>query len=124
MDRRSFLFGMSAIGLLPAVAVACARDDAPADIPPLPPNTPKNLQLPADGTPLFAFLLREIPTLVEKVPCSCCGKMLAECYRGACPPTCRPCNEIGRAIYGWHMAGMSDADVIALVKVKYPRSAM
>lgn len=40
-----------------------------------------------DGKSLYAFLLFQIPDVVEHVPCRCCGKMLAECYRGACPPT-------------------------------------
>lgn len=44
-------------------------------------------QLPADGLPLFRFLQAEIPELVDKVPCPCCGKTLGDCYRGACPAT-------------------------------------
>lgn len=124
MNRRGFAIRLGALALAPVVLVGCERESAPADIPPMPPNTPKNLALPPDGAPLFVFLLREIPTLVEKVPCSCCAKMLAECYRGACPPSCRPCNEIGRAIYGWHMGGMNDADIVALAKVRFPRAPM
>ena len=25
------------------------------------------------------------------------------------------CNEIGRAVYGWHKAGLADADIVAMV---------
>jgi len=47
----------------------------------------KTLQVPADGAALFAFMLREIPEVVEKVPCVCCSELLAGCYQGACPPS-------------------------------------
>ena len=47
----------------------------------------KTLQVPADGAALFAFMLREIPEVVEKVPCVCCSEVLAGCYQGACPPS-------------------------------------
>ena len=47
----------------------------------------RELDLPADGPKLFATLLREIPEVVAAVPCVCCDKVLADCYRGACPPS-------------------------------------
>ena len=47
----------------------------------------KTLQVPADGAALFDFLLREIPDVVSKVPCSCCSEVLEGCYQGACPPS-------------------------------------
>ncbi len=75
--------------------------------------------LPPDGQPLFDYLLATIPALVEKVPCSCCPRVIGECYRGACPTTCGPCNKIGRDAYTWHQAGMSDDAIVARVKTKY-----
>lgn len=45
------------------------------------------LTLPADGSELYSFLLKEIPDLVSDIPCSCCGEYLDACYKGRCPPT-------------------------------------
>ncbi len=77
--------------------------------------------LPPDGRQLFDFLLAKIPKLVAKVPCSCCPYSLAQCYRGACPTSCGPCNRIGRQVYKWHVQGVSDDDIISRVKIRWPR---
>lgn len=123
MHRRTFATCLSALALAPIFgALGCDREPARPDIPPLPPSAPSNVTLPPDGAPLFSFLLKEIPELVDKVPCSCCDKNLGACFRGACPPTCGPCNKIGRAVYLWHLAGSSDDEIVALVKAKFPRT--
>jgi hypothetical protein len=70
---------------------------------------------------LFSFMFERIPVLAAKVPCSCCKYTLAECYRGACPPQCGACNQIGREVYTWHMQGMSDEAIVVRVQAKYPR---
>ena len=45
------------------------------------------LKVPADGSALYRFMLKQIPDVVSQVPCACCGESLAWCYRGGCPPT-------------------------------------
>ena len=47
----------------------------------------RGMELPPDGLDLYQTLLTEIPEVVSQVPCACCNKMLATCYRGFCPPT-------------------------------------
>ncbi len=79
----------------------------------------RSLELPEDGLPLFRFLLREIPDVVDSVPCSCCGEMLSACYEGKCPPTCKPCNDEGRDIFAWFSQGKSLAEINRLVVEKY-----
>lgn len=96
----------------PATGVTPVTQQATADLSSIP-----------DGKPLFDFLLANVPELVEKVPCSCCPFALAECYRGACPTTCGPCNRIGRKAYEWHKQGMSDDAIVARVKAEFPRRA-
>ena len=123
--------GTSLIALALTLSLAaCGRDApdsvvatsaAPADSVPTAVAEPTNQtsELPPDGQPLFDFLLKEIPALVEKVPCSCCSKVIGECYRGACPTTCGPCNRIGRDAHAWHKAGMDDDAIVAKVRRKY-----
>jgi hypothetical protein len=78
--------------------------------------------LPSDGKPLFDFLLAEIPHLADKVPCSCCPFSIGDCYRGACPTSCGPCNQIGRDTFQWHQEGVSDDEIVSRVQAKYLRS--
>ena len=108
MKTRSLLLVLAFAGL-----PACRESGPP------PPSRGIVAGLPADGEPLFRFLLAEIPEVVAEVPCSCCGRKLAECYRGACPPSCRPCNDIGRDVYGWHVEGVPTNEIVARVEAKY-----
>ena len=78
-------------------------------------------EVPPDGRQLFDFMLAKIPELVAKVPCSCCPFMLGQCYHGACPTSCGPCNKIGRKVYNWHQEGVSDDEIISRVTTQHPR---
>jgi len=75
--------------------------------------------VPEVGKPLFDFLLAEIPDLVDKIPCSCCSYKLGQCFRGACPHNCGPCNMIGKDVYEWHRAGLSDDEILKRVHERY-----
>jgi hypothetical protein len=99
------------------LASGCENAPHQASLPPEAP--PAGAFAPVDGAPLFAFLLREIPDLVNRVHCSCCGRRLAECYHGACPTSCGPCNHIGRDVFSWHAAGLGDDEVAARAQRKY-----
>lgn len=93
----------------PAPAAHADHDHEAAGPKPVPPN----------GKPLFAFMLKEIPQLVDKVPCVCCPYTIGQCYRGACPPDCGPCNLIGRDVYAWHHEGLGDEEILDRVAQKY-----
>ncbi len=80
-------------------------------------------ELPPDGRQLFDFMLATIPDLVAKVPCSCCPFTLAQCYHGACPTSCGPCNKIGRKVYKWHEQGVSDDEIVSRVVTQHPRKS-
>lgn len=117
---------MGSIALLVAAGCDSQRTSTPeatatAPAPDQAPTTSTNATLPPDGRPLFDFLMANIPELVAKVPCSCCPFTLAECYGGACPTTCGPCNEIGRHVYEWHQQGMTDDAIVARVEAEFPR---
>lgn len=101
------------------MAIACsAPPTEPASAAPASATTEE--AMPADGRPLFSFLLRKIPDLAMKVPCSCCQYRIGQCYQGACPTTCGPCNQIGRDVYTWHREGLGDEEILARVAAKYP----
>lgn len=115
------------LGLAVAVAACDTDTRAPAQVEG---STAKRINtkvastakpLPAAGRARYNFLLAEIPQLVDKVPCSCCPYSIGQCYRGACPETCGPCNEIGADVYAWHHEGLSDREVVKRVQQKYPR---
>lgn len=45
------------------------------------------LQVPPDGAALYGFMMKNIPDIVSKVECACCGEPLSACYQGRCPFT-------------------------------------
>ncbi len=80
----------------------------------------RQLQLPSPGAARFAFLTQEIPDIVGQVTCSCCGNKLLECYNGACPVTCGPCNEQGGKTFDMFTHGKSVADIQSYMAQHHP----
>ncbi len=80
----------------------------------------RGLQIPAAGAARFAFLKKEIPDIVSQVTCSCCAKKLIQCYEGACPVSCGPCNEQGKITYNMHAHGRSVADIQKYMAKNHP----
>jgi hypothetical protein len=115
---------LAAAGLLVAAGCAPERADGrevvarPAADPP-PAATRAADEVPPDGPELFAFMKEKIPELAAKVPCSCCPFTIGQCYDGACPSSCGPCNAIGRDAYTWHVQGIPDDEIVARVRDKY-----
>ncbi len=102
------------------VTVACSSERSAPTPPARAAATPTApLEIPPDGPDLFAFMKEKIPTLAAKVPCSCCPYSIGQCYDGACPSSCGPCNSIGRDAYTWHVQGVPDDAIVARVRLKY-----
>ena len=105
------------LSLCTALALAGCERSVPAAQPAAIVEDP----LPPDGPELFRFMRERLPELSMKVPCSCCGYSIGQCYHGACPPSCGPCNQIGRDVYRWHREGVSDGEIVARVRQNYHR---
>lgn len=80
----------------------------------------RQLQVPTNGAFLYTFLMKEVPDVVSQIPCSCCGRTLNQCYGGACPLDCGPCNEQGRTAFTQFAHGRSVADIQKYMAVHYP----
>jgi hypothetical protein len=80
----------------------------------------RQLQLPPAGAARFAFLKQEIPDIVGQVTCSCCGNKLIQCYDGACPVSCGPCNEQGKKTFDMYSHGKSIEDIQAHMARHHP----
>jgi hypothetical protein len=80
----------------------------------------RQLHVPRAGAARFAFLKQEIPDIVGQITCSCCGNKLTECYDGACPLSCGPCNEQGKITYDMFSHGRSVADIQSYMAKNYP----
>ena len=80
----------------------------------------RQMQVPAAGAARFAFLEQEIPDVVGQITCSCCAKKLTQCYGGACPVSCGPCNEQGKITYDMYSHGRSIADIQAYMAKNFP----
>jgi hypothetical protein len=80
----------------------------------------RQLQLPPAGVDRFAFLTQEIPDIVGQITCSCCANKLTECYNGACPVNCGPCNEQGKVTFDMYTHGRSVADIQAYMAKNHP----
>lgn len=108
---------------LMVLVVACERAPAPrsAEVVSAGLSGAAADEVPPDGPGLFRFMLERIPELAMKVPCSCCSYKIGQCYHGACPTSCGPCNRIGRDVYEWHRKGVGDDEILARVVRKYRR---
>ncbi len=102
--------GAAIITILALAALSGCENKSDADLPPLPKE---------DGLVLYNFLMKEAPELVSQAPCSCCGRNLDYCYTGGCPPSCVPCNRIGRDAYRMHKRGASEEEILKEVERKY-----
>lgn len=80
----------------------------------------RQLQLPPAGAARFAFLKQEIPDIVGQITCSCCANKLTECYNGACPVSCGPCNEQGKVTFDMFTHGRSVADIQGYMVKNHP----
>jgi hypothetical protein len=80
----------------------------------------RQLQLPSAGVARFAFLKQEMPDIVGQVTCSCCGNKLIQCYNGACPVSCGPCNEQGKKTFDMFTHGKSIKDIQAHMAMHHP----
>mgnify|MGYP004096816747 CR=1 FL=1 len=83
----------------------------------------RQLQIPAAGAARFAFLKQEMPDIVGQITCSCCAKKLIQCYNGACPVNCGPCNEQGKKTYDMYVHGKSIAHIQAYMSKNHPVGA-
>lgn len=80
------------------------------------------LEVPRPGAARFAFLKEHVPDVVSQVTCSCCGNKLIQCYEGACPPSCGPCNEQGKKAYDMFLHGKSIEAIQAYMAKHHPVS--
>ena len=83
----------------------------------------RELKVPPAGASRFAFLKKEIPDIVSQVTCSCCAKKLIQCYEGACPVSCGPCNEQGKITYDMYSRGRDVHDIQAYMAKNHPLNA-
>ena len=83
----------------------------------------RQMPVPRAGAARFAFLEQEIPDIVSQITCSCCAKKLTQCYNGACPVSCGPCNQQGKITYDMYSHGRSIADIQAYMAKNFPVQA-
>ena len=82
----------------------------------------RQMQVPPAGAARFAFLEQEIPDVVGLITCSCCAKKLSQCYDGACPVSCGPCNQQGKITYDMYSHGRSVAEIQSFMAKNFPVS--
>ncbi len=123
MTRKTY-WAVIAVLAVPFTSCTAKRQDVPARAAaeqataeePAPAHASR---LPPDGDELFAFLLKEIPDVVSEIECTCCGKKLADCFHGACPGTCGPCNQLGREAWELHEQGLSKDEIVHRMHDRY-----
>ena len=80
----------------------------------------RQLDMPHPGAQRYAFLMREVPDVVSQVTCACCARTLNQCYGGACPVDCGPCNEQGKAAYELYAHGRTVQEIQGYMAKNHP----